>query len=147
METIYEEEDITDDAAVAANDLDGFGDHSLCNQVNFIGLRKLKRSLSCSDGSAATKTTVLKRKRQIKKFMGNYKKAKKLSMAEFLNKLHAMNQNSSSYNGEETGVNSDATGTAHEMISVADEVSVSDEDKIRYYDEVEKERAKSDTEC
>lgn len=170
LETIYEEttSNITDgdhgglinsrdvgnndDAAADDND-------SLLSQVNFIGLKKLKRSLSFSDGSSANKTTVMKRKRQIKKFMGNYKKAKKLSMADFLNKLHAMNQNSSTEGGGGNvppptshdefnalmGNRSNATDANNKAVDNINNIgddAVDDEEE-----DDEKERAKSDTEC
>lgn len=82
LETIFEEND--EDASSSATK----DDASSC--VKLIGVKKLKRRLSCSDGMKPNKVTAKKRKGRIIKFLGKSQKSPKISMEFFLNKLRAM---------------------------------------------------------
>lgn len=82
LETIFEEID-EDASSSAVKD-----DASSC--VKLIGIKKLKRRLSCSDGYKVNKTTAKKRRGRISKFLGKSQKGPKISMEFFLNKLRAM---------------------------------------------------------
>lgn len=81
LETIFEEND-EDVSSSTANDAGG------C--VKLIGIKKLKRRLSCSDGYKVNKTTAKKRRGRISKFLGKSQKGQKISMEFFLNKLRSM---------------------------------------------------------
>lgn len=59
------------------------------NQLCFIGAKKIKRSLSCSDGLNVTKTTVKSRRNKIKKTFGRRFALKKISMDDFIDRLNA----------------------------------------------------------
>ncbi|XP_055915455.1 uncharacterized protein LOC129948473 [Eupeodes corollae] len=58
-------------------------------QLCFIGAKKIKRSLSCSDGLNVTKTTVKSRRNKIKKTFGRRFALKKISLDDFIDRLNA----------------------------------------------------------
>lgn len=76
LETIFEQEEETDANEIQTVD-------------NVFGKRKVKRSVSCSDGFNTTKTLKRKRKRRIQKIFGAHKKFKAISMKKFLERLQA----------------------------------------------------------
>lgn len=76
LETIFEHENETD-----ANE-----NHKA---DNVFGKRKIKRSVTCSDGFNMTKTLKQKRQRRIQKIFGVHKKLKPISMKKFLERLQA----------------------------------------------------------
>lgn len=85
LETIYEEQE--GDQIEMDND-DGISQN--CTLTKNVGIKKLKRSLSCSDGTNVSKAIVQKRKRKIKDLLGNQKKPPKFSMDFFMEKMQAM---------------------------------------------------------
>lgn len=62
--------------------------------VRLIGARKIRRSLSCSDGFKLNKTLVNKRRAKIKKTFGRRFALKKISLEEFLDKLNSSMESS-----------------------------------------------------
>lgn len=76
LETIFEHENEID-----ANE----------NQTadNVFGKRKIKRSVTCTDGFTATKSLKQKRQRRIQKIFGVHKKLKPISMKKFFEHLQA----------------------------------------------------------
>lgn len=76
LETIFEHEDETD-----ANE------NYTLEPAKVFGKRKIKRSMSCSDGFNTTKTLKQKRKNRIRKIFGVHKKMKSISMKKFLEHL------------------------------------------------------------
>lgn len=58
-------------------------------QLCFIGAKKIRRSLSCSDGLNVTKTTVKSRRNKIKKTFGRRFALKKISLDDFIDRLNA----------------------------------------------------------
>lgn len=78
LETIFEHEDEIDT-----------NENSMVEDTKVFGKRKIKRSVSCSDGFTTTKTLKQKRKRRIQKIFGVHKKLKPISMKKFLERLQA----------------------------------------------------------
>lgn len=76
LETIFEHEHETD-----ANE------NYTLEPTKVFGKRKIKRSMSCSDGFNASKTLKQKRKNRIRKIFGVHKKIKSISMKKFLEHL------------------------------------------------------------
>lgn len=62
------------------------------SQVKLIGLKKLKRSLSFSDGQNITKATIQRRKKRIQMYLGGKPKIEKCTMAVFMDKLQKMHK-------------------------------------------------------
>ncbi|XP_055843522.1 protein tantalus [Episyrphus balteatus] len=58
-------------------------------QLCFIGEKKIRRSLSCSDGLNITKTIVKSRRNKIKKTFGRRFALKKISLDEFIDRLNS----------------------------------------------------------
>lgn len=79
LETIFEHEDETDNAH----------DNFTFEDSNVFGKKKIKRSVSCTDGLNTSKTLKQKRKRRIQKIFGVHKKLKSISMKKFLERLQA----------------------------------------------------------
>ncbi|XP_055377077.1 protein tantalus [Condylostylus longicornis] len=59
------------------------------NEQGLLGKRKLKRSLSCSDGLNITKATIKNRRQKIKRLFGKRFALKKINLAEFKEKLNS----------------------------------------------------------
>lgn len=78
LETIFEHEDETD-----------VTENAMVEDTKVFGKRKIKRSVSCSDGINQTKTLKKKRVRRIQNFFGVHKKLKRISMKSFLDRLQA----------------------------------------------------------
>lgn len=76
LETIFEHEDETN-----AN-----GNYTF-EPTKVFGKRKIKRSMSCSDGFNTSKTLKQKRKNRIRKIFGVHKKIKSISMKKFMEHL------------------------------------------------------------
>lgn len=76
LETIFEHED-------ESNPSDNF----IIDSSKLFGKRKIKRTVSCTDGASASKTLKQKRKRRSQKIFGVHKKLKKISMQKFLERL------------------------------------------------------------
>lgn len=76
LETIFEHE----------NEADANENYTL-EPAKVFGKRKIKRSMSCSDGFKPTKTMKKKRKNRILKNFGVHKKIKSISMKKFLEHL------------------------------------------------------------
>lgn len=76
LETIFEHEDETN-----ANE------NYTLEPAKVFGKRKIKRSMSCSDGFNTTKTLKQKRQNRIRKIFGAHKKIKSISMKKFLEHL------------------------------------------------------------
>ncbi|XP_061395914.1 protein tantalus [Musca vetustissima] len=81
LETIFEEP--TSAGGNADDD-----DDAESGQVRFIGTRKLRRVLTCSDGFVFNKALIKKRRAKIKKTFGRRLSLKKISLEEFLEKLN-----------------------------------------------------------
>ncbi|XP_013116996.2 protein tantalus [Stomoxys calcitrans] len=79
LETIFEE---------PANS-QAIGDEEEHEQVRFIGSRKLRRTLNCTDGFVFNKALVKKRRAKIKKTFGRRLSLKKISLEDFLEKLNS----------------------------------------------------------
>lgn len=65
------------------------------NELRLIGLKKLKRSMTCKDGVTISKTTVQSRRKKIKTLFGtssSTKKFNKLSMDAFLMHLKSLSE-------------------------------------------------------
>ncbi|XP_067644960.1 protein tantalus [Eurosta solidaginis] len=81
LETIFEEPQLegrrSDAAIVSAN-----------TSLRFIGLKKIKRSLSCSDGLNTNKTLIKQRRAKIKKIFGRRNVCKKISLSDFIDRLN-----------------------------------------------------------
>lgn len=77
LETIFEHEGET-----TANE------NYTLEPAKVFGKRKIKRSMSCSDGFNTSKTLKQKRKNRIRKIFGVHKKIKTISMKKFLEHLH-----------------------------------------------------------
>ncbi|XP_036337621.1 protein tantalus [Rhagoletis pomonella] len=56
--------------------------------LRFIGLRKIRRSLSCSDGLNTTKTLIKQRRAKIRKIFGKTHLHKKIALNDFIDKLN-----------------------------------------------------------
>nr|XP_014100180.1 protein tantalus [Bactrocera oleae] len=60
-----------------------------CNSaLRLIGLRKIRRSLSCSDGLNTNKTLIKQRRAKIKKAFGRRSACKKISLHDFIDRLN-----------------------------------------------------------
>ncbi|XP_055545097.1 protein tantalus [Wyeomyia smithii] len=57
----------------------------------FFGLRKVRRSLNCSDGCNINKTTMKARKSRVRKLLGGGPKLQKMTMDTFLERLKSLN--------------------------------------------------------
>lgn len=79
LETIFEE------PATTQNNDDTIEEYE---QVRFIGARKLRRTLTCTDGFVFNKALVKKRRAKIKKTFGRRLSLKKISLEDFLEKLN-----------------------------------------------------------
>lgn len=79
LETIFEE------PATTQNNDDTIEEYE---QVRFIGARKLRRALTCTDGFVFNKALVKKRRAKIKKTFGRRLSLKKISLEDFLEKLN-----------------------------------------------------------
>lgn len=60
----------------------------------FFGVRKVRRSLNCSDGFSVTKTTTKARKNRVRKLLGSGPKLQKMTMDSFLERLKSMQNDS-----------------------------------------------------
>ncbi|XP_053696247.1 protein tantalus [Sabethes cyaneus] len=60
----------------------------------FFGLRKVRRSLNCSDGFNINKTTTKARKNRVRRLLGGGPKLQKMTMDTFLERLKLMNNES-----------------------------------------------------
>ena len=80
LETIFEEEDQADNEADAAE--------PAIHATRLIGARKLKRSLSCSDGVNINKTLIKQRRARIKKAFGRRFALKKISLEDFMTQFN-----------------------------------------------------------
>lgn len=60
----------------------------------FFGIRKVRRSLNCSDGFNVNKTTVKARRNRVRKLLGGGPKLQKMTMDTFLERLKSMNNES-----------------------------------------------------
>lgn len=76
LETIFEHDDETNP-----------NENYTLEPAKVFGKRKIKRSMSCSDGFNTTKTLKQKRKNRIRKIFGVHKKIKSISMKKFLEHL------------------------------------------------------------
>ncbi|CAD7004218.1 unnamed protein product [Ceratitis capitata] len=56
--------------------------------LRFIGLRKIRRTLSCSDGLNINKTLIKQRRAKIKKIFGRRNVCKKISLNEFIDRMN-----------------------------------------------------------
>uniref|UniRef100_A0A0A1X1R4 Protein tantalus n=1 Tax=Zeugodacus cucurbitae TaxID=28588 RepID=A0A0A1X1R4_ZEUCU len=56
--------------------------------LRLIGLRKIRRSLSCSDGLNTNKTLIKQRRAKIKKVFGRRSACKKISLHDFIDRLN-----------------------------------------------------------
>ncbi|XP_075162542.1 tantalus [Haematobia irritans] len=67
---------------------DGDDDDEEYEQVRFIGARKLRRALNCTDGFVLNKALIKKRRAKIKKTFGRRLSLKKISLEDFMEKLN-----------------------------------------------------------
>ncbi|XP_005189597.2 protein tantalus [Musca domestica] len=110
LETIFEEPDPSC-GGDGDNNTDGTGEYE---QVRFIGARKLRRVLACSDGFVFNKALIKKRRAKIKKAFGRRLSLKKISLEDFLVKLN------NSMEDDEEGDNSESScKTPQEMEGAA----------------------------
>lgn len=82
LETIFEHDDET-----SANANENY----TLEPAKVFGKRKIKRSMSCSDGFNTSKTLKQKRKNRIRKIFGVHKKIKSISMKKFMEHLQVNN--------------------------------------------------------
>lgn len=82
LETIFEHDDETN--AIA-------NENYTLEPAKVFGKRKIKRSMSCSDGFNTSKTLKQKRKNRIRKIFGAHKKVKSISMKKFMEHLQVTN--------------------------------------------------------
>lgn len=99
LETIYEQNEDEEDV-----DVDEVNISSSSNQKD-IGTRKIKRCLNVTSGLKANKTLSNKRKSQIKKHLGPRKRAKKISINNFMEYFKSqINQTEDVFSSESTEV-------------------------------------------
>lgn len=67
----------------------------------FLGQRKVRRSLNCSDGFNVNKTTTKARKNRVRKLLGGAPKHQRMTMDTFLERLKAMQNESDEEDGGE----------------------------------------------
>lgn len=67
----------------------------------FFGVRKVRRSLNCSDGFNVNKTTTKARKNRVRKMLGGPTKLQKMTMDSFLERLKSMQNESEDENDDE----------------------------------------------
>lgn len=65
---------------------------STTSQVKKVGIKKLKRSLSFSDGHNISKALVQRRKKRIQTYLGGKPKTQKCTMAAFMEKINNMHK-------------------------------------------------------
>lgn len=82
LETIFEHDDETNPDA---------NENYTLEPAKVFGKRKIKRSMSCSDGFNTSKTLKQKRKNRIRKIFGVHKKIKSISMKKFMEHLQVNN--------------------------------------------------------
>lgn len=80
LETIFEHDDETNS-----------NENYTLEPAKVFGKRKIKRSMSCSDGFNTSKTLKQKRKNRIRKIFGVHKKIKSISMKKFMEHLQVNN--------------------------------------------------------
>lgn len=82
LETIFEHDDETNANA---------SENYTLEPTKVFGKRKIKRSMSCSDGFNTSKSLKQKRKNRIRKIFGVHKKIKSISMKKFMEHLQVNN--------------------------------------------------------
>lgn len=112
LETIFEEMSIVPE----------LGETTPTSHVSFIGLKKIKRCSTLHDGLNTTKQLVQTRKKKIKRLMGSNLKFKKMSMENFLKRLHSM-ENESDFlpaGNDNKGSFSDSECLENRKLNIAD---------------------------
>lgn len=112
METIFEESSIITELE----------ESTAASQVSLIGLKKIKRCSTLHDGLNTTKQIVQTRKKKIKRLMGTNLKFKKMSMENFLKRLHSMENESDSLpaSNDNKGSLSDSECLEKRKLNIAD---------------------------
>lgn len=112
LETIFEESSIISELQESTES----------SHVSFIGLKKVKRCSTLHDGINATKQIVQTRKKKIKRLMGSNLKYKKMSMENFLKRLHSMENESDSspVSNDNKGSFSDSECIEKRKLNIAD---------------------------
>lgn len=72
----------------------------------FFGVRKVRRSLNCSDGFNVNKTTTKARKNRVRKMLGGPPKLQKMTMDSFLERLKSMQNEESDDDDDDTAAES-----------------------------------------
>lgn len=113
METIFEEKITELEESTSA-----------ASQVSFIGLKKIKRCSTLHDGLNTTKQIVQTRKKKIKRLMGSNLKFKKMSMENFLKRLHSIENESDSLpaSNDNKGSLSDSECLEKRKLNIADQL-------------------------
>lgn len=114
LETIFEESSIIAELEETTES----------SQVSFIGLKKIKRCSTLHDGINTTKQIVQTRKKKIKRLMGSNLKFKKMSMENFLKRLHSMENESDSLpaSNDNKGSFSDSECIEKRKLNIADQL-------------------------
>lgn len=92
LETIFEAVNEESLAIEEENDDERNDVLASTSQVKIVGLKKLKRSLSFSDGQNISKALLQRRKKRIQTYLGGKPKVQKFTMAVFMDKLKNMHK-------------------------------------------------------
>lgn len=87
------------------------------NELRLLGLKKLKRNMTCKDGLNIPKATVLSRRKKIKSLFGAKTKYTKVSMDAFLEHLQSMRDGEEENEHPSTAIPNSIGGSSSSIIS------------------------------